>query len=29
VVVVSADGPVTVLRDGAVLGRSPDGTAAP
>jgi DNA integrity scanning protein DisA with diadenylate cyclase activity len=29
VIAVSADGPVTVLRDGAVLGRSPDGTAAP
>ena len=29
VIAVSADGPVTVLRDGAVLGRSPDGTTAP
>ena len=29
VIAVSADGPVTVLRDGAVLGRSPDGTGAP
>src|SRR5256886_5148362 len=29
VIAVSADGPVTVLRNGAVLGRSPDGPAAP
>lgn len=29
VIAVSADGPVTVLRDGAVLGRSPDGTTTP
>jgi hypothetical protein len=29
VIAVSADGPVTVLRDGGVLGRSPDGPAAP
>lgn len=29
VIAVSADGPVTVLRDGAVLGRSPDGTTVP
>jgi DisA bacterial checkpoint controller nucleotide-binding len=29
VIAVSADGPVTVLRHGAVLGRSPDGTTAP
>jgi hypothetical protein len=29
VVAVSADGPVSVLRNGAVLGRSPDGPAAP
>jgi hypothetical protein len=29
VIAVSADGPVTVLRDGAILGRSPDGPAAP
>jgi hypothetical protein len=28
-VAVSADGPVSVLRNGAVLGRSPDGTARP
>jgi hypothetical protein len=27
VVAVSADGPVSVLRNGAVLGRSPDGPA--
>ncbi len=29
VIAVSADGPVSVLRNGAVLGRSPDGPAAP
>jgi len=29
VIAVSADGPVTVLRNGAVLGRSPDGPPAP
>lgn len=29
VIAVSTDGPVTVLRDGAVLGRSPDGKAEP
>jgi len=29
VIAVSTDGPVTVLREGVVLGRSPDGTAAP
>jgi hypothetical protein len=29
VVAVSADGPVSVLRNGAVLGRSPDGPASP
>jgi DNA integrity scanning protein DisA with diadenylate cyclase activity len=29
VIAVSADGPVTVLRNGAVLGRSPDGPDAP
>jgi hypothetical protein len=29
VIAVSADGPVTVLRNGAVLGRSPDGPAEP
>jgi Probable sensor domain DACNK len=29
VVAVSADGPVSVLRNGAVLGRSPDGSAGP
>jgi hypothetical protein len=29
VVAVSADGPVSVLRNGAVLGRSPDGSASP
>lgn len=29
VIAVSADGPVSVLRNGAVLGRSPDGPAEP